>query len=800
MNPEIESLMNQYLDGRVTPEEAAALAEILSRDPEAAARFAELTRMDEGLRVALKAESRSALFASRLKSNAESAAAATSAKRPADRRRWLAAAAGLAVLGGTAWWFSRDGAVPAVVMEWAKSRVKRSGDDGGSPGAPADALRVDRPVDQAAGLRRKLRGFAIPQLHLRSMAVSDALNTLNRQWTDLPHKDPADARDVKIGLAASARKLWPKREQEPVVTVDIPGISLHTALSLVAAQAGLRMEVTADSVSLKPEPPAEEKKGEAGDKTWTFPLAKATADTFLASISPKRDGVPVKEWASKEAYEKGMQADRWVGKVFATGGGGQSRSQILQADEFIFGKEVVQAGGIVVSPQPVEPVPAARLTGGAAEYGFSYSAQVDGGAPAPVISEVGVAMNDGTQLSFVAVDSAGAGAVVLGEPVTENPQSPATQPGGAQSVEITSRFVNENDKNDFLLVQNGGGQTADVKVLNGFPQGASADQYGANISTFAPAADKSVNVTVTMLNAEQRNLNELGYNWLLGPTRTGAQGPPQNGVISGQETAGHTRRIWGEAEMPDTLSYRITNPSGPQPEPWYFKMAGATQIGVGVPEVPATLPAWLASFGVSGESVSHDAENGVLSVTGGPAALRVASAAVAALTESAQSGVSVEMRVVDLGDLPKPDLNPEKGPGRMDPAEVDALCKKADSHPGSACVRLPVAPGALSLTMNFKIENGRTQTLARLRGSSDDSFQRKVPGDASAVPGMALDASVTPEKRGERWTVNLELKDGNSKSEMNSRFDLMEGSWQVSEGATPGRLYLFRLRSAAVIQ
>ena len=32
-------------------------------------------------------------------------------------------------------------------------------------------------------------------------------------------------------------------------------------------------------------------------------------------------------------------------------------------------------------------------------------------------------------------------------------------------------------------------------------------------------------------------------------------------------------------------------------------------------EVPDTLPAWLASFGLSAESVKHDAENGVLSIT-----------------------------------------------------------------------------------------------------------------------------------------------------------------------------------------
>lgn len=773
MNPEIESLMSQYLDGRVTAEEAAALAKILSENPEAAERFAELTRTDEGLRVALKAESRSALFTSRLRAKADSKSGAgtetDSAKRAPDRRRWLAAAAGLAVLGGSALWFSRDGTVPTVVMDWAKSRVKRNSDPGSST-VLADTLRVERPVDQAAELRRKLRGFAIPSLHMRSMALSEALNTLNRQWTDLPHKDSADAQRVKIDLASSARKEWAEGGgAEPVVTVDIPGISLHTALNLIAAQAGMKVEVSADSVSLEPEPPQAPAKADGEDRTWTFPLAKATVDTFLASIAPKPE----------------------------------TPAPVTLGVNFTSTNDTVMGVAGVTGPMVRTETGLGSAAEGAAE---AASGATGIGGTATVMSRIADAPAQADRLPALAASSDGTihGEVITGKPVTQAGETVMADAitfyrGSALSLQASP----QSDGLVSGVMMDGGAETVPA---SGVEAGSPPAEAGIRLTQANPSGGPvperlTQAITFATLQAEQRDLQELSYGWLVQEGTQGGIGTqPQNVVVTGPESPElYGRRVWSGALL---LNAGGSQTAG-QPQPWYFNPGNVMAVpgqGEAAPSVPDNLPAWLATFGLSGEAVSHDVENGVLSITGSPAALRVASAAVAALTESAQSGVSVEMRVLDLGDLPRPDLSGGKGVGGVDPAEVEALCRKAASHPGSACVRLPVVPGVREQAVDFKIENGSAATTASQRLTAGGLARNSISGNASSVHAMALEASVTADKKGERWTVNLNIKDGNSKAEMNSKFDLMEGAWLVCEGDTQGSLYLFRLRSAALTQ
>lgn len=283
LNPDSENLMARYLDGRLNAAEASELAELLTADPQAAERFAELTRVDEALRVELKAERRSGLFAARMERGIKPA---KPSRQPADRRRWLTAAAGLTVMGAGALWLAGNKSPEAVGRELVQSKLNNRTFAGDAFDPDYRTAFGGRTADAAADLRRKLRGFALPPLQMRGTAVSDALAMLRQQWTDLPHRHASAGKAVKIDFSPGVRQLWPTREDEPLVTLDVPGVSLQTALNLLAAQAGLRVDVTATTVSLERDPRVAESAAQA-EKTWTFPLPKATADVFLASFAQK---------------------------------------------------------------------------------------------------------------------------------------------------------------------------------------------------------------------------------------------------------------------------------------------------------------------------------------------------------------------------------------------------------------------------------------------------------------------------------------------------------------------------------
>lgn len=287
MNPEHETLFHRYLDAHATPEEAAALAELLVRDPAAADRFASLCRLDEALRVEFKAEARSAVFIRRLNDQAGTTMKEPAAKRTVfsanSRGRWAAAAAVLALLGATVWmnhWMSGVASRSAVSGSSGPHRSAGGGAD--SMGNLSSGV-ADRGSNPAAELRRKLRGFALPLLHVRSVPLSDALATLNHQWKDLPHVNPGAAETVGIAVAPEAISVWKSKAEEPQVTLDIPGLSLYTALDLIAAQAGLKVVVSDHKVRLEPDP----KVAESAEKTWTLELAKSSVETFMAALPSK---------------------------------------------------------------------------------------------------------------------------------------------------------------------------------------------------------------------------------------------------------------------------------------------------------------------------------------------------------------------------------------------------------------------------------------------------------------------------------------------------------------------------------
>ncbi|MDB6131839.1 MAG: hypothetical protein JWM59_82 [Verrucomicrobiales bacterium] len=744
MNPETESLMSQYLDGRVSAPEAAELAKILAENPEAAARFAELTRMDEGLRTALKAESRSQVFASRLRSNTETGEAKKAV--PDRRHRWLAAAAGLAVLGGAAWWFSRDGAVPGVVMDWAKSRVKHGGgggDSSGGVGLTAD-LQASLPVDKAAELRRKLRSFAIPHLHMRSMALTDALNTLNRQWTDLPHRDPEDAKRVKIDLADSARRRWPARDKEPLVSVDMPNLSLHTALSLIAAQAGLQVEVVAEGVTLAPG--GDSSRAGSGDekKTWTFPLTKPVADTFLASVAPPR---PLQEFQPLNA---------WNFAVAGVGEDSAKRAQIQVLAERLQTADASTAHAASDGTAAVSQEQAVTLD-------FTYRTNMNGQGPEHWVGRVQA--NDGSEpvVTVSASDLAGAETDKLQEGVVRLDAAP-----GADQDDSVRLSVAQEQPALPALAQ----AQADLgvqRLVEGLSHGVENSYIEAGARVEFGQAD-----------------NSATYNFL----------------SSAADTAGA-----GQDALPVTVTGRFLTVQ-PSSVTWLKNPA----------EAPS-LESWLT--GLNGGSMTHDIENGIVSVTGSPGELRSASAAIAALSESAQAGVSVEARLVRLGGneapdfLPEPDVREKAGllpAGRavhVPAGKVDQFLKSAAGK-GISVVRLPSAQGRRNQSFAIALDGSslpvaeKPGALAGVPLAPRDPMVLEVPV-APATPktiiGVAASepsVTITADKSGEEWTVHSRLPDAADGTGRLVDFPVTEGSWVAVLGAEPDSFLLMRFRSAAV--
>lgn len=652
LNPDSEILMARYLDGRLTADEASELAELLTADPQAAERFAELTRVDEALRVELKAERRSGLFATRMGRGIKPA---KPARQPADRRRWLAAAAGFTVLGAGAVWLARSPSPEAVGRAMVQSKLNNRTNGGNGFDSDSITTAGGRTADAAADLRRKLRGFALPPLQVRGTAVSDALAMLRQQWTDLPHRHADAGKAVKIDFSPGVRQLWPTREEEPLVTLDVPGISLQTALNLLATQAGLRVEVAENTVRLERDPQVAESAGQA-EKTWTFPLPKATSDVFLASLAPQPVNVPVNFLKTGEiSYDWLLQP------------GQNSNTALYFTPSYKNNSE----------PTPVK---------------LTYTVPDQGVAPVGQEAEIMVLKE------FAPADPGGsAGEIASAEATTDVDTLPRNIP--AAPVEIATHFVSDYSQ--------------EKEVLSG---------------EILSAGDPSPSVGFA-LNPIQR--------------------------------------------------------------PWYF-------IPSTITDTTATLPTWLAGAGVPAEGVSEDAETGILSVTGSPQALRAAAAAVAALTESAQDGYSVEMRLIPAENPQADGLFKDGKPTEiLTTAQVGKLSASTPAVPNPQVVRIPRGTscrgGSVNLVITEKTASLTTSRPFSVSGRSAAYMSWDLPGEARAH----LNAVLAATKSGELWTMKGKVS-GPDKNSHEIQFTAADGEWTAVRLESGGGALLISLSPGTV--
>lgn len=124
----------------------------------------------------------------------------------------------------------RSGPGPKVFVATSSSRVSGSGT---SP----------RPSDSINDMRRRLREFVTPLPAIKSLPAGDALAVLQHSWETLPHAtDPIPPAALTLSDAAAAH--LSASDPPSRVTLEIPGISLHTQLQLLAAQTGLQLHVT----------------------------------------------------------------------------------------------------------------------------------------------------------------------------------------------------------------------------------------------------------------------------------------------------------------------------------------------------------------------------------------------------------------------------------------------------------------------------------------------------------------------------------------------------------------------------
>ncbi len=285
MNVTLPELIEKHLNATLTAGEAATLAQAMMENPALAEEFAAATRLEAALSTSLKDKERTALYTRRM----ERAAAETEPAR--TRRPWpvksLAAAAGIAALIGIGWRLTEAEPVGKLQVKRgpASSTLGNTGD--GTSLSPAGGTRIA----DASSMKRKLRRFASTTNRLRSVPVSQALAALQSEWSGYSHREAKDKETVFV-VADAARKQWPKPEDEPSVSLEIPGISLLTSLELIAAQAGLKATVTAAGVSLDPETRRDDDK----PRKWTIPLSVATVSTFMREVSSSSTGIAA-NWA-----------------------------------------------------------------------------------------------------------------------------------------------------------------------------------------------------------------------------------------------------------------------------------------------------------------------------------------------------------------------------------------------------------------------------------------------------------------------------------------------------------------------
>ncbi len=280
MNATLPELIEKHLNATLTSVEAATLAQAMMENPALAEEFVAATRLEAALFASLKDKERTALYTRRM----ERAASETEPAR--TRRPWpvksLAAAAGIAALIGIGWRLTE--AEPAGKLQVKRGPASATpGDTGeGNSLSPSGGTRIA----DASSMKRKLRRFASTTNHLRSVPVSQALAALQSEWTGYTHRDAKDKEAVFV-VADAARKQWPKPEDEPTVSLEIPGISLLTSLELIAVQAGLKATVTAAGVSLDPET----RRDDGKPRKWTIPLSVASVSTFMREVSSGSAGI-----------------------------------------------------------------------------------------------------------------------------------------------------------------------------------------------------------------------------------------------------------------------------------------------------------------------------------------------------------------------------------------------------------------------------------------------------------------------------------------------------------------------------
>ena len=143
------------------------------------------------------------------------------------------------------------------------------------------ALRTPSPdaptvPEEVKDMRRRLREFIVPLPGVHSLSVPDALALLQNHWLTLPHETDAIP-PATFTLDPAAADQITATVPPPLVSLEIPGVSLLTNLRLLAAQAGLKVTVTKSGAVLQN---ISQPAGEAPQSAIT-PLDQSTINHYL---------------------------------------------------------------------------------------------------------------------------------------------------------------------------------------------------------------------------------------------------------------------------------------------------------------------------------------------------------------------------------------------------------------------------------------------------------------------------------------------------------------------------------------
>jgi hypothetical protein len=307
----IDTLVNGWLNGSLSPEETAELAETLARDPAAADAFARATRLDSALRGHFRSAPAQAHFTKKhaaMARSRETAQAAVAAAQARWRARWrlTGAAAALAAGAWGVWAISaRDtgsGGNSAQIGKSGPAAAQR-GSRGEIAAVAGSGAAGDFSSRDSQDVRRALGRFRNATLTFLDTPITQALAAVEEEWKKHAHKL---GQALTFRPSAALAKHWRENPAaEPRVSQPARGSTLRAALEVIAAAAGLEIAYTSAGPEFGPRPETRDRE----PKEWRRVVSMEELSKFAEFAAVRVNSFPITPNTPDLLWEEKLQVD-----------------------------------------------------------------------------------------------------------------------------------------------------------------------------------------------------------------------------------------------------------------------------------------------------------------------------------------------------------------------------------------------------------------------------------------------------------------------------------------------------------